>query len=184
MLGLSAFVENIFPPLPGDTITAFGAFLVGINRLDFWATYTATTIGSLAGFVSLFFIGGLLGRRFFIEKDLLWFKAEDIIRAEIWFKRYGYLLIAANRFMPGIRSIVSIVAGIARLRVLQVSIFAFLSCAVWNLIWIAVGYSLGSNWETAKARLQDIMASYNYAIIAVVVVAIAFLAIKKMRKKP
>ena len=183
ILGVSAFIENVFPPVPGDTVTAFGAFLVGINRLDFLGVYIATTLGSLAGFISLFWIGGLLGRRFFIEKDLLWFKAENIIRAEIWFKRYGYFLILINRFLPGIRSVISVVAGLTRLRQLQVLILALLSCATWNLIWIAVGYTLGANWETAKDKLQDIMTSYNFTILAAVVFAVAFLVIKKFIKR-
>ncbi len=183
ILGVSAFLENVFPPVPGDTVTAFGAFLVGINRLDFLGVYIATTLGSLAGFISLFWIGGLLGRRFFIEKDLLWFKAEDIIRAEIWFKRYGYFLILINRFLPGIRSVISVVAGLTGLRHLQVLILALLSCATWNLIWIAVGYTLGANWETAKDKLQDIMTSYNFTILAAVVFAVAFFVIKKFIKR-
>jgi membrane protein DedA with SNARE-associated domain len=183
ILGVSALIENVFPPVPGDTVTAFGAFLVGINRLDFLGVYISTTLGSLAGFMLLFWIGGLLGRRFFIEKDLFWFKAEDIIRAEIWFKRYGYFLILINRFLPGIRSVISVVSGLTRLRPLQVSILALLSCATWNLIWIAVGYALGANWETAKGKLHDIMASYNFVILVAVVFAVAFFVTKKFIRR-
>ena len=87
LLGVSAFVENIFPPIPGDTITAFGAFLVGIGRLDLVGVYTTTTLGSLAGFMSLFGIGRYLGRRFFMEKDYRFFKAEDLRKAETDLRR-------------------------------------------------------------------------------------------------
>jgi len=91
LLGLSAFVENVFPPIPGDTITAFGAFLVGTERLHFFGVYLSTTLGSLLGFMFLFWVGGLLGRRFFVERDLWFFKARDIMRAEDWFRKYGSL---------------------------------------------------------------------------------------------
>ena len=60
MLALSAFVENIFPPAPGDTIVAFGAFLAATGRLHFLGVYVATTLGSLGGFLFLFWIGNLL----------------------------------------------------------------------------------------------------------------------------
>ena len=103
-LSVSAFVENIFPPFPGDTITAYGAFLVGTGRLDFHWVYISTTAGSFLGFMSLFWIGLYVGRRFFIEQDYRFLKAKDIIRAEEWYRRYGYLLIGINRFLPGIRS--------------------------------------------------------------------------------
>jgi len=100
LLGLSAFVENVFPPIPGDTITAFGAFLVATERLSFFGVYLSTTLGSLFGFMFLFWIGSLLGRRFFIEKDYRFFRAKDIIRAEEWFRKYGYFLILLNRRNP------------------------------------------------------------------------------------
>ena len=68
-LGLSAFVENLFPPIPGDTMIAFGAFLVGTGRLAFFGVYLSTTLGSLLGFMVLFWLGSYLGRKFFIERD-------------------------------------------------------------------------------------------------------------------
>ena len=115
-LGLSAFVENIFPPIPGDTITAFGALLVGIGGLSFFGVYFSTTLGSLLGFLFLFQLGAFLGRRFFIKKNIRFFSQKDILRAEKWFGKYGYLIIALNRFFPGIRSAIAVVGGILHLK--------------------------------------------------------------------
>jgi membrane protein DedA with SNARE-associated domain len=183
LLGLSAFVENVFPPAPGDTITAFGAFLVGTNRLQFLSMFISTTIGSLAGFMFLFWIGRLLGRRFFVEGDFWYFKTEDIIRAETWFRKYGYFLILINRFLPGIRSVISIVGGISGLQVFKVFLMAFISSSVWNLIWIGMGYSLGSNWETAKARIVEIMITYNVAVLVLLGVGVLFFVARKVIKR-
>jgi membrane protein DedA with SNARE-associated domain len=183
MLVFSAFVENVFPPIPGDTITAFGAFLVGIGRLDFWGVYISTTIGSLLGFMALFGVGGYLGRRFFIERDYRVFKAKDIIRAEEWFRRYGYALIVVNRFIPGARSIISIAGGLAKLRASVVGILALISCAVWNLIWIIAGYGLGAHWEVVEERLAAIMLKYNAAIGVVVLLVVGFVVVRTKYKK-
>ena len=183
LLGLSAFVENVFPPAPGDTITAFGAFLVGTNRLQFLKVFISTTVGSLAGFMFLFWIGSLLGRRFFVEKDFWYFKAEDIIRAENWFRKYGYFLILINRFLPGIRSVISVVGGISGLQVFKVFLLALISSGVWNLIWIGMGYSLGSNWETAKARIVEIMTTYNVAVLVLLGVGVLFFVARKVIKR-
>ncbi len=183
LLGLSAFVENIFPPIPGDTITAFGAFLVGARRLDFMGVYLSTTLGSLAGFMSLFWIGRFLGRKFFIEKDYKLFSAQNILQAEHWFQRYGYFLILLNRFFPGIRSIISLAGGISRLGVFRVALLALISAGAWNLIWIAIGYSLGNNWETVKEKMGHILFQYNIAfLILIALVAILFLP-RIIRKK-
>jgi len=183
LLGLSAFVENIFPPIPGDTITAFGAFLVGARRLDFMGVYLSTTLGSLAGFMSLFWIGNLLGRKFFIERDYRLFSAENIIQAEKWFRKYGYFLILLNRFFPGIRSIISLAGGISKLGTVRVALLALISAGAWNLIWIAIGYSLGNNWETVKEKMGTILFQYNLSFLALAAVAVLIFLLRIIRKR-
>jgi membrane protein DedA with SNARE-associated domain len=182
-LGLSAFVENVFPPIPGDTITAFGAFLVGTQRLHFMGVYSSTTLGSLAGFMFLFWVGGLLGRRFFIARDYWFFKAEDIIRAEVWYRKHGYFLVLLNRFFPGIRSVISIAGGISKLRAFKVAWLALISSCVWNLIWMAFGYMLGNNWETARNKMSYFLARYNYAILILLGLVVVCVLVKMLVKK-
>ncbi len=184
MLAISAFVENIFPPIPGDTVTAIGAFLVGTGRLNFLGVYAATTAGSLGGFMALFGIGRILGRRFFIEKDYRLFRAEKLRRAEEWFRRYGYLLVALNRFLPGARSGISLAGGISRLNTGHVACLALISCAIWNLAWMMLGYSLGSNWESVESTLQAVMTRYNTAVgILLLLAAVAALLINRLKSR-
>jgi membrane protein DedA with SNARE-associated domain len=184
-LGLSAFVENLVPPIPGDTITAFGAFLVGVGRLSFAGVYISTTVGSLLGFLCLFWVGGLLGRHFFIERDFRFLRARDIVKAEEWFSRYGYLLILFNRFMPGIRSAVALAAGISRFRTIPVLVLSLLSCAAWNLIWIFMGHTLGTHWETVERKMGGFMVWYNVAVVLLIVLVVLFFILKKrFRKEP
>lgn len=183
LLGLSAFVENIFPPIPGDTITAFGAYLVGTKRLHFLGVYFATTVGSLSGFMCLFCIGQMLGRRFFIERDYKFFKARDIIQAEAWFKKWGYFLILLNRFFPGIRSVISIAGGISRLHGLKVTLLALISACIWNLIWILTGYTLGNNWDQVRAKMATLMVRYNLGALICLGVAILFIIIRFKRRR-
>jgi membrane protein DedA with SNARE-associated domain len=157
---------------------------VGVGRLSFAGVYISTTIGSLLGFMCLFWIGGFLGRHFFIERDFRFLRAKDIIKAEEWFGRYGYFLILFNRFMPGIRSAVSLAAGISRFRTLPVAALAFLSCAAWNLIWIFMGHTLGTHWETVEEKMADFMVRYNIAVIVLLVlVGFFFIFNKRFRKK-
>ncbi|MFZ0448759.1 MAG: DedA family protein [Desulfatiglandaceae bacterium] len=179
VLGVSAFVENVFPPIPGDTITAFGAFLVGTHRLSFFWVYLVTTVGSLLGFLFLFWIGKALGRAFFLERDYRFFKAKDILRVESWFQRYGYLLITLNRFFPGVRSAIAVAGGISRLGILRVTLLALISCSVWNLVWILVGYSLGSNWAVVREKMASIFLHYNVAVLTFLVLLVGFFVLRK-----
>lgn len=184
VLALSAFVENVFPPVPGDTVTAMGAFLAGTERLSFPLVYAATTAGSLGGFMALFGIGRILGRRFFIKKDYPMLRAQKIRRAEAWFRRYGYLLVVLNRFIPGARSAISLAGGFTRLQTGLVALFALLSASVWNLAWMAAGYSLGTNWEKVESDLNTMMSRYTTSVIVLLgVFACAALAVRLIRLK-
>lgn len=183
LLGASAFLENIFPPTPGDTITAFGAFLVGTRNLSFFGVLISTSLGSLGGFMFLYWIGILLGRRFFMTRDLWLFRAEKIRKAEEWFRKYGYYLILINRFMPAIRSVISIACGILRLDPLRVILFALISTILWNSIWVSLGYFLGNNWDRVQDRLGNLMLRYNLAVFAAIAVVALFFVIRWWLKK-
>ena len=183
-LFVSAIVENLFPPIPGDTITAFGAFLVGTGRLDYWLVYIATTLGSVIGFMCLFFVGRLVDREFFIAKNYRFFSAQSIIKAEQWFGKYGFYVVLANRFLPGIRSVISIVSGMSNLNAFKVFMLSLMSALVWNLIWIHAGYSLGNNWDLVRENIGNLMRTYNIAAGIVIVCLVAgYIIIKMIRKK-
>jgi len=181
-LCLCAFAENIFPPFPGDTITAFGAFLVGIGRLNLFLVLFSVTIGSLGGFIALFLIGSALGRRFFTNRNHGIFSFDKITKAETWFRKHGYFIILINRFLPGIRSVISITAGISRLNILKTITLALVSCIFWNLIWISMGYLLGDNWETIEARLSYIFMRYNFSVLILIIAIVIFFMIQKARR--
>jgi membrane protein DedA with SNARE-associated domain len=169
----SAVIENLFPPIPGDTITAFGAFMVGTGRLGYLTVYLVTTAGSVCGFMLLVLVGRLLEREFFMKKNYRFFSAESIVSAEKWFSRYGYFVVLANRFLPGIRSVISLVSGLSRLNLLYVLLLATVSASIWNLIWIQVGFLMGNNWETVKEQAGTIIQRYNIAAGIVMALIIA-----------
>ena len=182
-LFISAVFENVFPPVPGDTVTAFGAFLVGTGRLNYFLVYATTTVGSVVGFVLLFLAGKLLGREFFIEKDYKHFSASQIIRAESWFRKWGQILVLANRFFPGIRSVIAIVGGISNLGTFRVFILSFISASIWNLIWIQTGYMLGNNWSIVKEKMNDILMRYNYIAGSIIALIVIFLLVYLYRNR-
>lgn len=180
LLFINAFVEYIFPPIPGDTIMVFGAYLVGIKKLNFAIVYLVSTAGSLSGFLTLFFFGKYLGRNYFLRKDFRFFSRKMILRVEQWFHRYGIGLIAANRFFSGIRSAIALFAGIARMQLLTTALAALLSSMVWNSLLISGGYFLGQNWQLVLTILKR----YNQGIvIALLVSLLCYYLWKKKRKQ-
>lgn len=183
ILFVSAIMENLFPPLPGDTITAFGAFLVGTGRLSYLLVFLATTSGSVIGFLGLFLFGKFLGREFFLEKNYRHLPAENIIAAEKWFFKYGHIIILINRFLPGFRSVISIVAGVSMLPVFKVFIYSLISASLWNLIWIQAGFVMGTKWELVKLKIEDMMRTYNIAVAIILSTCIIIFVIYRIYKR-
>ena len=161
LLGVSAFFENIVPPIPGDTVTVFGGYLVGVGRLSLAGTVLATTMGSFAGFMTMYAAGRFLGHELLKHGSRV-FARETIDRVHGWFERYGMGVVLANRFLSGARSVISICAGIARLSPWLVAGCCLVSCLIWNGLLIWAGSMVGENWGLIITMLKK----YN-AVMAV-----------------
>ena len=158
-LFFTTMLENLFPPFPGDTITLISAYLVGVGMLHFWWTYFITTAGSLAGFLVLYIVGLRFGRQFFYRHNFRYFNRETIRKVENLFRRRGVIIIAVNRFLSGLRAVISLVAGITEYNWHVVAGLGFVSCILWNGALIYAGSRVGANWETVSGWIQK----YNVA---------------------
>jgi membrane protein DedA with SNARE-associated domain len=166
-----AVAENLFPPFPGDTVMIFGGYLVGLGALGFWSTVGVMFAGHICAFVGLVLVGRTLGRAALMR--IKWIKASEpyIDRAEVYAKSYGVFFILANRFIPGLRAVVSIVAGLLQMPLWRVIPAAAISIAAWNYMLIRAGSELGENWE----QVIELINRYNMiagAILAVVAVVV------------
>jgi membrane protein DedA with SNARE-associated domain len=180
ILGASAYTENVLPPIPGDTVVVLGAYLVSIGQLNFWGVYISTTIGSVAGFVTMYYIGRKFGRSFIYKKSRARiFKEDDIKKVEVWFGKWGYWVIVANRFLSGTRSVISLFAGLFHLNALVVIILSLVSALVWNGLLLFAGMMVGKNWGI----ITDIIAQYNKVLIALTIILIGYILYRKYYKK-
>ena len=180
VLCVSAFTENVLPPIPGDTVVILGAYLVSIEQLGFWGVYVSTTLGSVIGFMTMFIIGRRFGRSFiYKESRAKMFKEENIRRVEIWFAKWGYWVIFANRFLSGTRSVISLFAGFFHLNILLVLILSMISAAIWNGLLIAAGMLVGHNWGI----ISNIIAQYNKVLIVLTVLVVGYVVYRKFYKK-
>lgn len=169
MLLLAAYMENVVPPIPGDSVVIFGAYLVGLGKIEFFPSLMITTIGSVTGFMTFYAIGRYGGRKFFEAKNFKWFDKSRLDKVEDWIQKKGLWIILTNRFLAGTRSVVSIFAGFARLGWLKVTVLAFISSLVWNGILITAGYYAGKNW----AYVRSIVQNYNVFISVIILLTIS-----------
>jgi membrane-associated protein len=161
-LFVSALLENIIPPIPGDTVVIFSAYLVASERLVLWPVLLATVVGGEVGFLIMYFLGLRYGRNVFNTKLTRYISEEKLEKAESWLVRYGGWLVIANRFFPGVRSIISVCSGIARLNWIFVAVCGLFSLFIWNGLLFYFGFMLGKNWTL----LVEIVNSYSKIIVA------------------
>ena len=169
---LASYLENIFPPVPGDTILIFGAYLVGRGDLSFATAMVTTLLGSVLGFLTLYVAGSKYGRGFIYSKQQTWFSPSSIKRVEVLFEKWGYGVVLINRFLAGLRSVIGLFSGVGKLNIWKVIILATISSLLWNgtLIWL--GSTIGENWELIGVYLKR----YNTAVtIIILIILSAFL---------
>lgn len=181
-------IENIFPPIPSEVILTFGGFATTISNLTVHWTIVASTIGSVLGAIILYYIGRVLNEER-IDKivkgrigHVLGLKREAINKAYGWFDIKGKYAVFFGRFIPIVRSLISIPAGMAKMPLLPFLLLTTLGSLIWNTILILLGRLAGDSWN----RIAGYVGGYSDIVInlfiIVFVLGIASSYIKKKRK--
>ena len=166
-----AYLENIFPPFPSDLVVVFAGSLAGIGAIDFAAALLFTTIASTLGFMTMYKIGDWFGLKILEGGRLKFIPRDNVHKVEGWFRRYGYAVVIANRFLAGTRAVVSFFAGMSELPLLKTSVLCFFSALLWNFLLLFAGKKLGENWEGIALYLE----TYSKAVTTLVIITILIL---------
>lgn len=176
---VAAFLENVFPPIPGDVVVVFGAYLVGKGSFSFAFAYTAVTAGSFLGFLGIYFTGYFFSEKLLNSNKLKFLQSKSFKKAEVLFNKHGMKIIFLNRFMSGARSFISFIAGMYRLNAKWVALFSLASCALWNGILLFLGMAIGKNQE----EILQIIRTYNIIVFFILIIVVIFIVRFKIFKK-
>lgn len=177
-LFLACFIENIFPPFPGDTFIVAAGALVGIDRLDMVPTVLIVNVAGMASTMFMYFLGRRFGRGYFLEKDYRYFPAEDILRMEIAFTRWGALILIVSRFVVGMRVALAIAAGIARYPVALMVLFSTISYVLFSGLLIYAAMVLVENLD----RIRYYFDRYNQIVWPAVILLVILIVVRQVRK--
>lgn len=174
-----AYGENVVPPIWGDTVIVLCGSLVGVGVLSFAPTVALAALGGSAGFLTVFWLGRRLGDAIHDPSRLRWIPRGPLGQAERWLNRYGYGVVAANRFLAGGRSVIGLLAGASELKWGPTALWATVSAVAWSALLVWLGALLGAEWE----RVLDWLATYGRAVTGVLVLALAAVAVRWWREK-
>lgn len=183
-VGLAVFLENVFPPIPSEVILPLAGFTASQGHMNIIAAFIWACVGSLAGAYFLYYLGAAVGAdRLRKVADWMWLvEPEDVDKALTWFDRYGKVSILIGRVIPGVRSLISIPAGIDRMNPLTFGIYTLAGSAVWNALLIWLGWVLGENWHAVEGVI-DQYSKVVYALVVLAVSAALVYLVRRARKR-
>lgn len=178
-------LENVFPPIPSEVILLFSGFFSTYTNLSVLYMIVASTLGSFLGAIILYYIGKIFNKER-LKKivngrlgKILFLKENDIDKADEWFDNKGNKSVFFCRFVPIVRSLISIPAGMSEMPIGKFIIYTICGSMIWNTVLICLGYRLGSNWE----YVLTILDKYQIIVIVILVIIFGYVIIKFYRKK-
>lgn len=180
-------LENIFPPVPSEVILTFGGFMTTTTNMSILGVVIASTIGSVIGAGVLYFIGLQLDVERLdkiVERwgHILRLTKKDVHKADAWFDKYGPWTVFFCRFVPLIRSLISIPAGMSNMKLGLFFLLTTLGTLIWNIVLVYLGASVGASWEEIVAKME-IYSDIVYVVLALLAIAFVIIFIKTRRKK-
>ncbi|EAD5566462.1 DedA family protein [Listeria monocytogenes] len=166
-------VENLFPPIPSEIILTFGGFMTTVTSLNVVMVIIVATLGSVVGAILLYKVASYFGKERLTKIVLkygriLRLKESDIERAENFFLKYGSWAVFLCRMIPLIRSLISIPAGMTKMKMSKFLILTTAGSLLWNTVLIGLGAMLGESWSEIVV-FMDSFSTIIYSIIAILV---------------
>lgn len=176
-------LENLFPPIPSEVILTFGGFMTTQTEMGVLGVVAVSTTGSVFGAIILYGIGMLLDvsrLERIVEKYglILRLKKKDIHKADEWFDKYGVWTVFFCRFIPLIRSLISLPAGMSGMNFVTFLLLTTLGTLIWNVVLVSIGAALGDSWETIVGYM-DIYSNVVYAMLGLLAIVFVVLYVRK-----
>lgn len=179
-------LENIFPPIPSEVILTFSGFMTTESNLTIFGSVFFSSLGSVLGAIILYFIGNILHKdrlKKIISGKLgkfLCLNEKDIEKANNWFERKENKTVFFCRFIPVVRSLISLPAGMAKMNLIQFIIYTLTGSLLWNFILIFLGNRVGKNWK----NIVNLINNYSHIVLFMfIIVFIGFIIYNSRRKK-
>lgn len=178
-------LENLFPPIPSEVILTLGGFMTSYTSMNVPGVILFSTFGSLLGAIILYYVGKLLNQERLIALSMgplgriLHFKTTDICRSISRFREKGNASVFYCRFIPILRSLISIPAGMCEMPQGHFLIYTALGSLIWNTILVTLGSIMGDNWT----QISDIFHKYSNLTKLALIALLVFLVFKHFRKK-
>lgn len=179
-------IENIFPPIPSEVILTLGGFMTskdGVN-MSLVGVIMYSTFGSMIGAIILYYVGYIFNKDRLLKivrskvGRVLCLKESDIVKSDSSFNKNGDLTVLYCRFIPIVRSLISIPAGVNKMKLSIFLLYTFVGSLIWNTVLVSLGKLVGENYIV----VAGVFSKYSKVILILLICLIVYKIIKKIKK--
>ena len=179
-------IENIFPPIPSEVILTLGGFMTskdGVN-MSLFGVIMYSTFGSMIGAIILYYVGYIFNKDRLLKivrskvGKILCLKESDIVKSDSSFNKNGDLTVLYCRFIPIVRSLISIPAGVNKMKFSIFLLYTFVGSLIWNTVLVSLGKLVGENYMV----VAEVFSKYSKVILILLICLIVYKIIKKIKK--
>jgi len=176
---LAMFLENLIPPIPSEIIMPLGGFFVYQQKLNFYILVFWGLLGTLIGSLPWYYLGKLVNEQRlsnFLEKrgKYLGITSKDLAKSKRWFDKYGVSLVFWGRLVPGIRTLISVPAGMELMPLKKFLVWTLLGSLIWVTLLTYAGVVFGENYKIIESYIDQI----KYFVKPILILILFYLIIK------
>ena len=187
-IGAAMFLENLFPPIPSELIMPLGGFYVQQGQLSFIPVVLAGLIGTVIGTLPWYGIGRLINEErieHWLERHGRWIgiSPADLVRSHKWFGRYGTLLVFWGRLLPGIRTLISVPAGIELMPFVPFLLWTTAGSLIWTLLLTLAGFALGEGYSNVEVWIEPVSKIIKVGLVVAAFAVAVWLGLRIWRRR-
>lgn len=192
-LGYSAifaamFLENLFPPIPSELIMPLGGFYVQQGQLDLVPVVLAGLLGTVLGALPWYGIGRLINEErieAWLQRHGRWIgiSADELARSRRWFSRYGTALVFWGRLVPGIRTLISVPAGIEMMPMAPFLVWTTAGSLIWTFLLTVAGMVLGEGYSNVEIWIDPVSKAVKVLLVVSVLAGAIWVGLRVWRRR-
>jgi len=175
-------LESALLPIPSEITMPFAGFLASQGVLNFWLVVTIGAFANLIGSLIAYGVGFYLEEHIILSiirkfGKFVLITEHDYLRAVLWLKKYGNPIAFFSRLLPGVRTFISLPAGLSEMNILKFSIYTFFGSFIWSAFLTYIGFTLGKNWHS----LDPYYRKFEYGIAGLLIIGVLFYINHKLK---
>ena len=182
------FLENLFPPIPSELIMPLGGFYVQQGQLDLVPVVLAGLLGTVLGALPWYAVGRLINEErieAWLQRHGRWIgiSADELARSRRWFSRYGTALVFWGRLVPGIRTLISVPAGIEMMPMTPFLVWTTAGSLIWTALLTVAGMVLGEGYSNVELWIDPVSKAVKVLLVVALLAGAIWLGLRIWRRR-